>query len=568
MGTSAFEEDTLRSRDIVVATPEKLDFALRNDPSILDDVGLVVLDEGHMIGLGEREIRYEVQIQRLLTRADAHERRIVCLSAILPDGEKLDDFVKWIRNDRPGSPVVSNWRPTRLRFGEVLWAGDRARLELRVDGERPFVPTFFRAKPPLRGRRRAVFPRNQRELVVATAWRLLEDDHSVIIYCPQRASVGPYAKAIVDLAEKGFIESALRGDEGVLDDALAIGGEWLGQTHPVVRCLRLGVAVHHGALPTAFRNELERLLREGILKVTVCSPTLAQGLNLTATSIVMHDIKHRRHGKWESIAASEFNNVVGRAGRAFVDVEGLVLFPVFDNHGRLRRQWNGVLERADDDELESGLLLLVIELLKRMHRSLQNLNISDLTEYVLNNAAAWGFRRVPGESEAKKSGAIRQWRRHLAFLDTALLSLFGEDEVSADELSERLDELLSNSLWDRRIARREERLQALLRGALLGRTKAIWEQSTAAQRRGYFLAGVGLASGQALDSLADELNPLLIEANAGLLEGDGDRTVAAVLGLAERLFEIDPFAPHPFPEEWREVLESWVRGRVARRLHS
>lgn len=54
----------------MVATPEKLDFALRNDPSLLDDVGLLVFDEGHMIGLSEREVRYEVQIQRLLRRAD------------------------------------------------------------------------------------------------------------------------------------------------------------------------------------------------------------------------------------------------------------------------------------------------------------------------------------------------------------------------------------------------------------------------------------------------------------------------------------------------------------------
>jgi replicative superfamily II helicase len=30
----------------VVATPEKLDFELRNDPSLLDDVGLSVFDEG------------------------------------------------------------------------------------------------------------------------------------------------------------------------------------------------------------------------------------------------------------------------------------------------------------------------------------------------------------------------------------------------------------------------------------------------------------------------------------------------------------------------------------------
>lgn len=64
IGVIGFDEDAIRERDIVVATPEKLDFALRNDPSLLDDVGLVVFDEGHMIGLNEREVRYEVQIQR------------------------------------------------------------------------------------------------------------------------------------------------------------------------------------------------------------------------------------------------------------------------------------------------------------------------------------------------------------------------------------------------------------------------------------------------------------------------------------------------------------------------
>ncbi|WP_315707341.1 MULTISPECIES: DEAD/DEAH box helicase [unclassified Bradyrhizobium] len=59
IGVSGFDEDAIRQRHIVVATPEKLDFALRNDPSLLDDVGLLVFDEGHMIGLNEREVRYE-----------------------------------------------------------------------------------------------------------------------------------------------------------------------------------------------------------------------------------------------------------------------------------------------------------------------------------------------------------------------------------------------------------------------------------------------------------------------------------------------------------------------------
>ena len=50
IGVSGLDEDAIRERDIVVATPEKLDFALRNDPSLLDDVALLVFDEGHMIG--------------------------------------------------------------------------------------------------------------------------------------------------------------------------------------------------------------------------------------------------------------------------------------------------------------------------------------------------------------------------------------------------------------------------------------------------------------------------------------------------------------------------------------
>lgn len=45
MGVSEVDENALRSSQIVVATPEKLDFALRSDPTVLDDVGLVVLDE-------------------------------------------------------------------------------------------------------------------------------------------------------------------------------------------------------------------------------------------------------------------------------------------------------------------------------------------------------------------------------------------------------------------------------------------------------------------------------------------------------------------------------------------
>ncbi|MCD2450199.1 DEAD/DEAH box helicase [Methylicorpusculum oleiharenae] len=150
IGTSDFEQDVLRTQDIVVGTPEKLDFALRNDPSLIDDVGLVVLDEGHMIGLNEREISYEVQIQRLLKRADANQRRIVCLSAILPDGDQFDDFVGWLRQDKEGGAVQSDWRPTDLRFGEIVWQANTGRINFTIGEEKPFIPGYIQPfVPPL-----------------------------------------------------------------------------------------------------------------------------------------------------------------------------------------------------------------------------------------------------------------------------------------------------------------------------------------------------------------------------------------------------------------------------------
>jgi hypothetical protein len=152
-GVSATDEDALRSKNIVIATPEKLDFALRNDPSIIADVGLIVLDEGHMIGPTEREIRYETLVQRLLRREDAASRRIVCLSAILPEGDQLDDLTAWIRNDAPGGPVTFRWRPMRQRFGHLIWrsatrnkpAGAQLYFDSRT--EVPFLARFIEEIP-------------------------------------------------------------------------------------------------------------------------------------------------------------------------------------------------------------------------------------------------------------------------------------------------------------------------------------------------------------------------------------------------------------------------------------
>lgn len=555
IGVSEVDEDFLHDSDIIVATPEKLDFALRNDPNLLDTVGLVVLDEGHMIGLTEREVRYEVQIQRLLRRSDAASRRIVCLSAILPDGDQLEDFAAWLTGDQDDGLIKMDWRPTRLRFGEVEWRGDHAKLEISVGTEKPFVPRFLTPILP-NGRRTKLFPCDQRELCIASAWAMVADQHSVLIFCPQRRSVEPFAKAIVDLAGRGAISPVLDHDPAVLNNALAIGAEWLGPDSAVLACLRLGVAIHHGALPTPYRKEVERLLREGVLRVTVSSPTLAQGLNLSATTLIFYGLKKGS----DPIDVAEFRNVVGRAGRAYVDVEGLVLMPMFDRIPTRRAEWKEMVDSEAGKEMESGLLRLLLSLMHRIVVKSKAKSMSTVLEY-LAGTAAWDFPVLATESTDVNDQERGRWSRYLTTLDTAILSMLGEQDVPDDQIETVLDEVLASSLWSRRLLHRKANVQTLLKTGLIARAKFIWGRTTAAQRRGYFLAGVGLATGEALDAAAADLNELLARANGAILLGDQAEAIDAITGFAQLVFAIPPFIPDDLPEDWKAVLKVWLEGQ-------
>lgn len=560
IGVSEVDENFLRDSDIIVATPEKLDFALRNDPDLLNDVGLVVLDEGHMIGLTEREVRYEVQIQRLLRRADANGRRIVCLSAILPDGEQLEDFTAWLTGDQPEGLFKKDWRPTRLRYGEVTWRLDHARLEISVGTEKPFIEKFLTPSLP-KGRRTRLFPSDQRELCIATAWALVAEAHSVLIFCPLRKSVEPFAKAIVDLAKRGTLGCVLEEDPAILDNALAIGVEWFGDDSVILECLRLGVAIHHGALPTPFRKEVERLLREDVLKVTVSSPTLAQGLNLQATTIIFHGLT--RSG--EQIDIAEFRNVVGRAGRAYVDVEGLVLMPMFDRISDRRAAWKTMIESVKGKEMESGLVRLLLALLQRMIEKYKPKSVEDMVAYLAGNAI-WDFPVLTNESAERSKLERIRWEGFLRTLDTAILSMLGEQEVANGAIEETLDEVLTSSLWSRRVLRRNETVQQMLKGGLNARAHFICKRTTAVQRRGYFLAGVGLATGEKLDFEASDLNELLATANNAILSHDTDAAITMITAFAEKVFSIEPFTPDDLPDDWRLILRAWLLGETITNL--
>lgn len=555
MGASDIDEDTLRSSEIVVATPEKLDFALRSDPSVLDDVGLIVLDEGHMIGASEREVRYEAQIQRLLRRPDASARRILCLSAVFPSGSELDDFVAWITDDEPDGLHREGWRPTQQRFGLVEWRNDHARLTITLGPDQPFIPRYFDAKVPT-GRRRKTFPADQREHVIATGWRLVEEGQTVLVFCPQRNSVEPYARAIIKLHDQGLVSSVLPPDVD-LQDALAVGAEWFGADHPILLCLQLGVAIHHGALPGPFRREIERLLQRSSLKITIASPTLAQGLNLSASAVLFHGLRRGR----DLLRGSEFANVIGRAGRAFVDTEGLVLYPVFQPNERARRGWLELTQGDSGKALQSGLIEVGIELLKRMQASLGSTSIEPLLTY-LTGGPEWSLPIASLIADDDPVAAAANWQSNLSLLDIGILSIVGDSGqiVDTDAATQLVADSLRDSLWERQLRRRSEPIAEVIRQLVYSRTRHMWRTSTPAQRRGWYLAGLGAVAGSELSAVSGRVVDLTKRAEAAILEADHETSVELLVTIASTVFAVDAFSPETALGNWPDVLRQWVLG--------
>ena len=555
-GIEAGDRQTLASGDIVVATPEKLDFALRNDPSIIDDVGLIVFDEGHMLGKGEREVRYETLVQRILRRSDASVRRIVCLSALFPNPEDMKHLVEWIRQDEPGEPIHSAWRPTRQRFGTIEWSAfGRARLEIAFSDEKPFVPGFLESRIPGKGGRKNPFPQNKKELVLGTAWKFVEQGKRVLIYCSEKRSVGALGKLVPKLVRQGMLKPFVKDSEK-LRNARTVGEEWLGKDHPAVRCLEYGVALHHASLPRQFLNEVEELLKQAECLLTIASPTLAQGLNLSASVLLVPSIIRKR----ETIRASEFANVAGRAGRAFVDLEGLILHVVWETGQEAKRaiwKWEKLVKEAKAPLVESGILKLAISIFGAISAKTGRL-WDEVADYLTGNSMAWDSLADSGGDHEE---ADSEWDRELASLDSAILGLI-EPDASADSIKSELSASLDGSLPIREASALggEEALDWLLEFLAL-RAREIWAKTDESQRRGFYTAGIGLKAGLSLHERLDELVGLMVQIEAGILLEQTEEVPAAVVAFAEIVFGFAPFAPYKeMPDAWKEALSEWMKG--------
>jgi hypothetical protein len=355
---SGVDRELVDEGNITIATPEKARAMLRAAPDLFASVKLVVVDEGHLLGGNERNVRNELFLEHLRLLARQRSARILLLSAVLPNAE---DLAAWVGGS-VDALVKSNWKPSAERFGTLRWTRSGVSIEW-LGGERCFNPHFVAFKEVPKGKRSTrMFPNSKTEAVAATAVRLAELG-PVLIFAGQARWVSSMARAVL---------VALGGDAPVHPWPetewrllAAVCKEELGDNSFELAAARLGVICHSNKLPPQVRICTEKLLSKLPPRVIVATTTLGQGVNIGISSVIVATTSIGQ----SQISKRDFWNICGRAGRAFVDSEGKVLFAM-DLTGNAWQTRNAEIaarnyfDSAHLDPVESGLL----QLIRYLHR--------------------------------------------------------------------------------------------------------------------------------------------------------------------------------------------------------
>ncbi|MDN5049656.1 DEAD/DEAH box helicase [Aliarcobacter butzleri] len=352
---SKIDKTLIEHSNIIIATPEKAKAIIRADESIANKIKLLVIDEGHLLGANQRLIQNEMFTEELKFHMNKNNGKIILLSAVLPNTK---DISKWISNDE-NNILESKKRLANQRFGILKWTKNK-NIDIEWLGEpKSFNKSFIEKFRPPRARTR-VFPQDKNEGYASTALKLSKLG-TVLLFIAQARFVVTNAKKV--LYAMGDNKQKVIWKNQNLFKTFHLACNEAGENE-IFELAEYGILCHYGSLSTEVRNLLERIMRDEKPKVIVSTSTLGQGVNIGIYTVIFANV-FMNHQNESRIDSKDFWNIAGRAGRAFVDIEGKILYAVDENHWSYSRDIKLCLDYFDIsnmDKASSGLLSLIKEI--------------------------------------------------------------------------------------------------------------------------------------------------------------------------------------------------------------
>jgi hypothetical protein len=305
----------IEESNVIIATPEKAKAIIRSDREVASKISLVIIDEGHLIGAEQRFIQNEIFIEELKFIVKNNSGKYILLSAVLPNAE---DISKWITN-KSDNIVTSQWRPSSQRLGFMEWDGDNVNINWVGEFEsfnRNFIDPFIPK------RKRTYFPNDKKTAVAASAIKFSKYG-TVLIFVGRSNMVLGQAKAVlIGLGENPSIHKWQGSREW---EAFELScQEAYGPESDVFNYAKYGVICHNSQLPSDVRYSIEKLMRKEKPRIIISTSTLGQGVNIGISTVIFSNV----YISSNPIGCRDFWNIAGRAGRAFIDTEGKILYTI------------------------------------------------------------------------------------------------------------------------------------------------------------------------------------------------------------------------------------------------
>ncbi len=309
------------SAPVVVMTTEVLRNMIYTRSSDLHDVAVVVLDEVHYLQDRFRGAVWE----EVIIHAPRHIQ-LVALSATIANPSEFTDWVTQRRG--PTRLVLEDHRPVPLESlyaWKALGGGDGLTILPMFaeanSGQQPNREIIRRLNRGQTKRPRIATPR--RHEVVE---ELARTDRLPAIYfvfsragCDEAASSMVNAHVSLTSAdERVEIRERAEALTRHLDDqdlAVLEYGHWLHH-------LEAGVAAHHAGMVPAFKETVEELFADGLVKLVFATETLALGINMPARTVVLDKISKYTGDGHDLLLPGEYTQLTGRAGRRGIDDHG------------------------------------------------------------------------------------------------------------------------------------------------------------------------------------------------------------------------------------------------------
>jgi ATP-dependent RNA helicase HelY len=354
---------------VVVMTTEVLRNMLYADSDSLDDLGYVVMDEVHYLADRFRGAVWEEVIIHLPS-----EVQVASLSATVSNAEEFGAWLDTVRGHT--DIIVSEHRPVPLwqhvmvgRNIVDLFAGEtpfdeiappdadaaESALSAEAASQRGFevnpeLLSMAKAESQMnfrgrfghggRSQRRQHAQRGRENAAVASEQRspVRKASRPQVIASLDRQDLLPaitfiFSRAGCDAAVTQCVSAglwlttekeqriiAMRVDEAGQDipsEDLDVLGFWSWREG-----LLRGLAAHHAGLLPTFKEVVEKLFVEGMVKAVFATETLALGVNMPARSVVLEKLEKFNGEAHVGITAGEYTQLTGRAGRRGIDVEG------------------------------------------------------------------------------------------------------------------------------------------------------------------------------------------------------------------------------------------------------